>query len=123
MKGTVHIAAALLTLTGCYASTGEAPLDPSLQLADLSDDEYREMCEWHADDEGFPDGPAFECDGFSRSPYSPLECMTHRLNRGDDPECHATVADWVACRRAVGDDLCRVYLPECRWEGCSLSMP
>lgn len=114
---------ALLMGGGCYDSIGEAPLDNDAVLADLSDEEYRLMCEWHAASEGFPDRPALECDGFSRSPYSPLECMTHRLNREDDPECHATVADWVACRRAVGDDLCRVYLPECRWEGCSLSMP
>ena len=125
MKGTVHIAAALLTLTGCYASTGEAPLDPSLQLADLSDDGYREMCDWHAESEGYPDvPPRNRTDGrFTRSPFTPVECMMARLRRSESPECNATVADWVQCRRAVGDDLCMIRHPDCLWEGCPPSVP
>ncbi|RZO52863.1 MAG: hypothetical protein EVA89_30410 [Sandaracinaceae bacterium] len=124
MKGTVHIAAALLALTGCYASTGEAPLDPSLQLADLSDDEYREMCDWHAESEGYPDVPPRSCDGrFTRSPFTPGECIMARLRRSESPECNATVADWVQCRRAVGDDLCMIRHPACLWEGCPPSVP
>ncbi|MEQ9074993.1 MAG: hypothetical protein RLP09_14135, partial [Sandaracinaceae bacterium] len=43
-----------LAAGGCYASVSEAPLDPSLQLADLSDGAYREMCQWHAESEGLP---------------------------------------------------------------------
>ena len=125
MKGTVHIAAALLTLAGCYASTGEAPLDPSLQLADLSDEEYREMCDWHSRAEGYPDAPPINCPdpGFSRSPISPARCLEQRVRRDEDPGCEATVSDWIQCRRSVGDDLCMVNHPDCRWEGCPPSLP
>ncbi|MEQ9074994.1 MAG: hypothetical protein RLP09_14140 [Sandaracinaceae bacterium] len=49
--------------------------------------------------------------------------MEIRLSRSEDPECEATVADWVQCRRAVGDDLCMINHPDCRWEGCPASVP
>lgn len=114
-----------LMLTGCYSSTGEAPLDSSLQLADLSDEEYRSMCDWHAEQEGYPDAAVRECPdpGFSRSPFTPVECMMAHVTRAADPDCGATVADWVECRRAVGDDLCQINHPACRWEGCTPSLP
>ena len=41
----------------------------------------------------------------------------------EDSRCDATMADWIDCRRAVGDDLCMVYHPDCRWEGCPASVP
>ena len=125
MNVSVHVCIAALLHTGCYASVGEAPLDPSLQLADLSDDAYREMCEWHAADEGFPDTPLRVCPdpGFVRSPFGPIECMMARLRRSESPDCNATVADWVQCRRAVGDDLCMIRHPACLWEGCPPSVP
>ena len=125
MNVSVHVWIAALLHTGCYASVGEAPLDPSLQLADLSDDAYREMCDWHAESEGYPDVPPRTCtEGhFTRSPFTPGECIMARLRRSESPDCNATVADWVQCRRAVGDDLCMIRHPDCLWEGCPPSVP
>lgn len=123
--GSTVVVLAACGLAGCYSSTGEAPLEPELQLADLSDDEYRQMCDWHAAQEGYPDAPPRECPdpGFSRSAFPPERCMMIRPRRDEDTGCDATVADWIDCRRAVGDDLCMVNHPDCRWEGCPASVP
>ena len=60
MNVSVHVWIAALLHTGCYASVGEAPLDPSLQLADLSDadigniaDRVQRWTVWPSGSEGY----------------------------------------------------------------------
>ncbi|MEQ9078686.1 MAG: hypothetical protein RLP09_32770, partial [Sandaracinaceae bacterium] len=60
---------------------------------------------------------------FTRSPFTPGACIMARLRRSESPDCNATVAAWVQCRRAVGDDLCMIRHPACLWEGCPPSVP
>jgi len=97
----ILVALSALFMSGCYRSHGsdvDGP-EPSRLEVDLSEAEYRELCEEFAGRMGWPDASLYEClDGGAVGRIdTPTVCLRRRHDPARIPECTLRVRDWLDC--------------------------
>lgn len=93
---------------------------------DLSDEEFREFCEWWTSQwYSDPEDRSFWCvDGMVEGTYLSVElCILSRPDPATTPDCPFTVGDWYGCISSSPNrpDRCMPAPPQClRPEGCGV---
>lgn len=115
MRRAMILTLALCVLTSCTESHPRGvPISPDRREIDLSDAEYRRLCEWWEAQYGWPDAsPLVECPGGSLLHLlDPDGCVLGRHPPSDIPTCDLRVSQWVACLDARPDG-CPPYPDVC----------
>jgi hypothetical protein len=116
--GVTGFVAGAIALSAC-GSDDRPPsttgIEPDKPLADLTDSEIRQLCDWTVAQLGGY-GRSSECAGGLqiRTFASQEECAARHRQDVLQPSCTATVADAEACITALDGDHCQVLsAPEC----------
>jgi len=98
---------------GASGAPGPSGIPSNTRLADLTDSQVRQLCDWAAAQEGGY-GTAHTCGGgITIRTYASQEDCFQRTRASAGPTCAATVGDIEACEQVLASDACNTSAPEC----------